>query len=75
MRIGRTVFQLAEVEIRRFKELKGAEKDLRRVGVKHLHELASSDRDKLARAMNYRAEEVDVLLKLAKQLLSTLSKR
>ena len=40
-----------------------------------LERAASSDRDKLARAMNYRSEEVDVLLKLAKQLLSTLSKR
>ena len=75
VRVGRTVFSLGEVEIRRFKELKAAEADLRRVGIQHLHELASSDREKLAGALKYRPEEVEALLKLAKQLLGTLSKR
>jgi hypothetical protein len=75
VRVGRTVFAISEVEIRRFKELKAAERDLHRVGIQHLHELAASDRDKLAAAMNYRREEVDVLLKLSKQLLGTMEKK
>ena len=75
IRVGRTVFEIREVEIRRFSELKRAEADLRKVGVTYLHELAASERDKLATAMNYRQEEAEVLIKLAKQLLSTLSTR
>lgn len=75
VRVGRTVFELRETEIRRFKELRSAETDLKRAGVHYLHELASSNRDELAAALDYRPEEVDVLLKLAKQLLSTLSER
>jgi Subtilase family len=75
VRVGRTVFELSETEIRRFEELKSAEADLRQVGVLYLHELASSDRDELAASLKYPVEEVDVLLKLAKQVLSTLSER
>jgi len=62
-------------QIGRFKELKHADADLRKVGVMHLHELAASDSGKLATALHYRPEEAEVLIKLAKQLLSTLGSR
>jgi hypothetical protein len=75
VRVGRTVFSLGEVEIRKFKELRAAEADLRRIGIRYLHELAASERDKLAAALKYRPEDVETLLKLSKQLLSAMSKR
>ena len=75
VRVGSSVFELRETEIRRFEELKSAESDLQKAGVRYLHELASSNRDELAATLNYSREEVDVLLKLSKQLLSTLSER
>lgn len=74
VRIGKTVFELSEVDIHRFQELKASARDLRRVNIQYLHELASSDRGKLAAALKYRPEEADALVKLAKQLLSRMSK-
>jgi hypothetical protein len=74
IRVGRTVFELGEVEIRRFKELAAAEKDLQKLGIRHLHELASSDHQKLAASLGYRAEEVDALIRTAKQLLESMSR-
>jgi hypothetical protein len=75
IRIGRTVFELGELDIRKFKELKAAEKDLRQAGIQHLHELAAGEPTKLAAAINYSAEEVASLQTLANQLLNALSKK
>ena len=75
IRVGKTVFELREVEIRRFKELRSAQRDLQRVGVNYLHELASSDQEKLATALNYSTEDVVALVRLSKQLLSQMSKQ
>lgn len=75
IRLGRTVFELGELEIRNFKELQGAEKDLRQAGIQHIHELAAGKPEQLATAMKYSADEVAVLQKLANQLLNAMSKK
>jgi hypothetical protein len=43
------------------------------VGVKGLHELAAADHTRLARATGYSVDEVAMLVKLSKQILSRLS--
>jgi hypothetical protein len=73
VRVGRMVFDPAELEIKNFDELKAAADDLQRVGIKGLHELAAADHTRLAKAMGYSVDEVALLVKLSKQVLSRLS--
>ena len=68
-------FQAIEVAIGNFRELRAAQKDLRRVGVLHLHELAGCDQARLAEALGYSPEEVADLVKVSKQLLSELARQ
>lgn len=73
LRVGKTVFEPREVAIRNFKELEATEKNLARIGIHYLHELASCDQARLTKALNYTPEEVSTLVKLSKQLLSELA--
>ncbi len=73
VRVGKMVFDPAELDIKNFKELRAAAGDLRRVGIKGVHELAAADHTRLAKAMDYSVDEAALLVKLSKQILSELS--
>lgn len=75
IRVGRTVFALRETEIRRFTALQEAEADLSRIGVQYLHELASSERDRLAKALGYTSKDAAALIALAQRLLAALAEQ
>ena len=75
VRVGKTVFERSELDVRRFSELTKFERNLRQAGIHYLHELAASNREQLTRAARLDPGDADALVKLAKQMLSSISKQ
>lgn len=75
VRVGKTVFERSELDIRKFSELTKFERNLRQAGIRYLHELAASNRQQLTEAARLDAGDADTLVKLAKQMLSSISKQ
>jgi subtilisin family serine protease len=72
VRVGRTVFDPRELELRRTAEFQGVAGSLEQVGIRGLHELAASDAAQLARRLGMPSQQGRKMVDAAKAVLETM---
>jgi thermitase len=75
IRVGKLVFGLSELEIRRFGEFEGAVEPLSAIGVTYLHELLAADTRALAKALHGDAKSAHLLQLDAERVLAGMSEQ
>lgn len=73
VRVGRTVFDARELELRRVAEFRNVARSLESVGVARLHELAASDGGQLAKRLGMRSEQGRKMVEAAKSVLQAMA--
>jgi thermitase len=74
VRVGRTVFDPRELELRRMAEFQGVAGRLEQVGVRGLHELAASDAAQLAKRLGTSSQQGRKMVDAAKSVLEAMAK-
>jgi hypothetical protein len=73
VRVGRTVFDARELELRRVAEFRGIARSLERVGVRGLHELAASNAGELAKRLGTSSQQGRKMVDAAKATLEAMA--